>query len=388
MNGRNYIKVSFTGDLMCLKEQNEAICRNNTDYREIFKEVKTILCDSDLLIGNLETPICCSPLSNESISFNTPKEFAEACLDCGVGFVSTANNHCLDRGISGLIETIGNLDAIGIAHSGTYRTKEESEEIYFTELHGIRIGIVCATFGTNSEVNGVMLPAEETWRIDLLKRQNKPARIRFNPDSNSGKKMIADNVTAAAIGNSLNAPYVERYLKKIEKAKEGADIVFVIPHVGGQYNPYPGTYTRHIVGVTASIRPSYIICGHPHVPHYVASVDGTPVAYSLGNFCFTPDVGYFIPNSLAEYGIVLHTYWDKDSKGLIKNSFTIVKNVVGEDGISRVYPVSELINILTSPIEKERLMVEVQAVANRVASIFVNNIFDQEIELIKIPQHM
>lgn len=387
MNGSNYIKVSFTGDLMCLKEQNEALSLNNVTYGEIFKAVKSILSDSDLLIGNLETPICCSSLSNESISFNTPKEFAEACLDCGFDFVSTANNHCLDRGISGLVETVDNLDAIGLPHSGTYRSKEESEGIYVTELHGIRIGIVCATFGTNSEVNGVMLPSEDTWRIDLLKRQNKPARIRFNPNSDSGKKMIADNVTAAAISNSLNAPYLERYLHKIKKAKDVADIVFVIPHIGGQYNPYPGTYTRHIVDVTASIGPSYIICGHPHVPHYVASVYGIPAAYSLGNFCFTPDVGYFIPNSLAEYGIVLHTYWDKSSRNLIKSTFSIVKNEVGVDGVSRVYPVAELIKILTSPIEKERLTVEVQAVANRVSSRFVDNIFTQEIELVDIPQH-
>lgn len=388
MNDRDYIKVSFTGDLMCLKEQNKALSRNNADYGEIFKEVKSILSDSNLLLGNLETPICGASLSNESISFNTPKEFAEACLDCGFDFVSTANNHCLDRGINGLVETLDNLDAIGIAHSGTYRTKEESEGIYFTELNGIKIGIVCATFGTNSEVNGVMLPAEEIWRIDLLKRQNKPARIRFNPSSDAGRKMIADNVTAAAISNTQNLPYVERYLKKIEQAKEVADIVFAMPHIGGQYNPYPGTYTRYIVDVTSSLRPSYIICGHPHVPHYVASINGTPTAYSLGNFCFTPDVGYFIPNSLAEYGIVLHTYWDKDSKDLIKNSFTIVKNVVGEDCISRVYPVSELIKRLASPIEKERLTVEVQAVANRVASRYVDNIFDQEIDLVGIPQHM
>ncbi len=109
------------------------------------------------------------------------------------------------------------------------------------------------------------------------------------------------------------------------------------------------------------------------------------MAFSLGNFSFTPDTGYYIPNSLAEYGVVLHTYWDPVSKDLQKSTFTIVKNIVGDDGISRVYPVSNLIDTLTTPIEKERLSIEVQAVANRVASRFVDEIYSQEIELNELP---
>lgn len=79
-------KISFIGDLMCLKEQNEAINKHGFCqklYDDIFKHVKSIFTDTDLLIGNLETPISSSPLSDEAICFNTPLEFVKACKSMG-----------------------------------------------------------------------------------------------------------------------------------------------------------------------------------------------------------------------------------------------------------------------------------------------------------------
>ena len=51
-------------------------------------------------------------------SFNTPDEFADILPDAGFGFVSTANNHCLDRGTAGLYRTLDVLDRVGIGHTG------------------------------------------------------------------------------------------------------------------------------------------------------------------------------------------------------------------------------------------------------------------------------
>lgn len=277
------------------------------------------------------------------------------------------------------------MDNENISHTGTYITKENSDRISVVEIDGIRIAVIAATFGTNSEVNGHMLPPDEIWRVDLLKKQNKPARAKFNPNSKSGRKMIADNVTSAAIANSANKIYIEKYLNKIRQAKETCDIIIVLPHIGGQYNPYPGTYTRYIINETANLSPSIIVAGHPHVPQYCARIGDVPTAFSLGNFTFTPDTGYYIPNSLAEYGIVLHSYWHAESKTLSKLTFSIVKNVVGEDGISRVFPVSDLFSQLNSPIDRERLLIEVQAVANRVTSSFVEDPLNREITLENLP---
>ena len=131
MSDKHTVKISFTGDLMCLKEQNEAIQKNNLGqrgYDEIFTYIKPLFSDTDFLIGNLETPISKSELSSEAICFNTPVEFVRSLVDCGFNFVSTANNHCLDRGIEGLDETIENLDCELLSHSGTYSKISNSEK--------------------------------------------------------------------------------------------------------------------------------------------------------------------------------------------------------------------------------------------------------------------
>ena len=54
------IKLSFVGDMMCLKAQNAA---SEKKYGRLFFEpqfeaVKHIFKESDYVIGNLETPIC------------------------------------------------------------------------------------------------------------------------------------------------------------------------------------------------------------------------------------------------------------------------------------------------------------------------------------------
>lgn len=227
------------------------------------------------------------------------------------------------------------------------------------------MAIVCCTFGTNSEYNGILLTEGQSFKVDLLKRQNKPAKARFNPNGEEGHKIIVDNVSSAAITNKANQPFIERLIAKIEEAKEMADWVIVMPHIGGQYNPAPATYTKYIVDVIAAHSPSLIVAGHPHVPLRSEIVNGVFTAYSLGNFCFTPCVGYFLSNVLAEYGIILHTYWNKITKLLQRLTFSVIVNVVGEDGVSRTMPVKDYFDSLSSAIERDRLLIDNEAVVNR-----------------------
>lgn len=365
---KDLLKISFAGDIMCLKEQIKNV-GNTQDIADTFNyaldAVRPFFKDSDYVIGNLETPVCSEPLSDAEICFNTPVEFVNSVYRCGFDFVSTANNHCLDRNIKGIDETIDNIEATGLEHSGTYKTKEDSETIFIKELDGIRIAIICATFGTNSEYNGILLSENESYKVDLLKKQNKPARARFNPKGDEGRKIIVDNVSSAAITNRNNLQYTDKLLSKIRKAKQMADIVIVMPHIGGQYNPAPGTYTKYIADAIAAENPSIIVAGHPHVPLRAEIINNVFTAYSLGNFCFTPGVGYFIPNVLAEYGIVLHTYWDKETKTLAKATFSVVVNTIDDNGIAVTLPVQELYSRLQSAIDKDRLLMENEAVVNR-----------------------
>lgn len=369
MASENSIRLTWGGDAMCLGPEITArILGGGVDMDGYVDALSTLLSDSDYAICNLETPICPSlGLTDESIRFNSPRAFAEKIKSVGFDFVSTANNHCLDREIAGIDETIKVLNEIGLEHSGTYSDRSLAGEIFVNEIKGVKFAIVCSTFGTNSQHNGIMLCEDDEWRVDLLKKQVKPRRFKFNPDAGGtvAYTYLADDVSPAAITNPINFPYLERVKDKVRKAKTIADVVIAMPHIGGQFNPGPGEYAKYIVREMRDAGADMIIAGHPHTSHRCEWVDGAFCAYSLGNLCFTPNVGYYVPNTLADYGIVLHTDFDVETKKLSGISFSVVKSVRGEDGKTSVIPVVDLYSAETNLGKRETLVMENEAVVNR-----------------------
>jgi poly-gamma-glutamate synthesis protein (capsule biosynthesis protein) len=379
------LKISFGGDLMCLQAQNEAVLRKygTYNYKNVMSGLKPLLLESDMVLANLETPVSEANLSEEQICFNTPDSFLDAIKDAGIGFLQTCNNHCLDRGVDGIVATLENLDKRGIDHYGTYLTREDSERVYVKEIAGVKIAVVCCTFGTNSEHNGVILSEEEQWRVDLLKRQNKKSRIASRvTDAPMITRMIPDNVSVAAIKNAANVVFVERIKAKIEQAKREADIVILMPHIGGQYNPAPGAYTKWTIDWMSRHQPSVIVAGHPHVPLRTETINGVFTAFSLGNLTFTPGVGYYLANVLADYGIVLHTWWSVEDKQLKKVTFNVVKNVIGEDGISYVRPLYDIYQDCVNAIERDCLAIDNEAIVNRLCGTSVTRTVKNEYEIL------
>ena len=194
------------------EEQNRYIQRKNGVFYDYLKGLNPLIKESHYSVANLETPVSPSQaLTNHPIQFNSHKSFVEAIQKTGFHFLSTANNHCLDRGIIGINETIDVLDTLGLDHSGTYQDEALSNQIFIKEICGIKIAIVCSTFGTNSQHNGILLQPQDEWKVDLLKKQAKPRRYKFDPTGNNltALKYLADDVSPAAISNQIHFPYLK-----------------------------------------------------------------------------------------------------------------------------------------------------------------------------------
>ena len=118
------------------------------------------------------------------------------------------------------------------------------------------------------------------------------------------------------------------------------------------------------------------------MPQKCVIQDGVLECYSLGNFACTPNVGWYLPNSFAEYGVVLHTYFDEDTKKLDKVTFSIVKSVVDDFGYTTIVPVVDIYNNATT-VEKERLQIDCEEIISRVRGYDDNeNKIEGEIEII------
>lgn len=392
---KNEIKLTFVGDIMCQREQNAAAWErhNAYNYDETFAAVAELFEESDYVAGNLETPIAGDALryTFEAARFNTPETFLDALKNVGFGFFSTANNHCLDRGVSGIQATLENLHVRGLDSTGTYTSQKSSERIFIKEINGVKIALLSFTYGTNSEFYGECLPDNETWRVDLLKKQSSrtmvnqqqhslksriaailPARIKLSLAALRGKShqklpdFVSDNVNPDEIDSIEHRSFVERAKEKIRHARELADLVILLPHIGGQYNPAPGDYHKWTMQWMSQTGVDLIVANHAHTPLRCEKFDnGCIGAYALGNFCFTPHVDWFIPNTLSEYGVVLNVFISAHEKRITKITYSVVKTILEPDGFASVHPVSKLILNEKNAVSRERLLIENEAVVNR-----------------------
>ena len=69
--------------------------------------------------------------------------------ELGYDVMATANNHCLDKGFNGMVNTLAELDKAGIEHLGTYATEEDSKQYLIKDVNGIKFGFLDYTYGTN-----------------------------------------------------------------------------------------------------------------------------------------------------------------------------------------------------------------------------------------------
>ena len=92
----------------------------------------------------------------------------------------------------------------------------------------------------------------------------------------------------------------------VQEAKQVSDIVVLCLHAGGQFNSTVGRYTKHLYELAARAGANLIVGNHAHtiLPAYM---EGQCIVFpALGNFSFTPEEGYYVDNTYADYSLLLH----------------------------------------------------------------------------------
>ena len=120
------------------------------DYSPCFSLVKEEISRADIAIGNLEVTLGGKPYQGYP-TFSAPDEYLQAIKDAEFDVLLTANNHCLDRGKTGLERTITQIESFSIPYAGTYRNAIERKQLYplFIRKKGFCIAILNYTYGTN-----------------------------------------------------------------------------------------------------------------------------------------------------------------------------------------------------------------------------------------------
>ena len=363
------IKMSFIGDIMCEPLLLKAAKRQDGtyDFSGVFEHVKPLLDQSDYVVGNLETPLAGKEARyvHELFAFNAPDEFADAIKNAGIRFVSTANNHCMDRGLEGLKRTVQVLDEKKIAHDGTHDDPTAANEPYIAVVGDNKVAILPFTYGTNYRLHHQALPDDAY--VDLLFADTGSVYLQKKGKQNKIKSLLLEQLKPeqiAAIKKALGrpqntarkddgldeqkaAPFFEKIEEKIKKAREQADIVVFYPHVGGQFNTEPGRFTEYTVERALAFGVDAIIAAHPHVVQKAIDVNGVPVFYSIGNFSMSPNSVYLLHENLPDYGLAVHLYIE--DKKIVRTTFSVLKIIEPKGKMLTVWP----IDMLAKPNEED-----------------------------------
>ncbi len=219
------VTISFSGDLILMRDQIVAAKNkydNSYDFSAVFSYTKQYIEEADYAIADFEGPTAGESVGYTSgnydygipLEFNFPDSFVSDIKNAGYDMVTTANNHLLDKGYEGAMATLNVLDEEGLAHIGSYRSKKEKENVFVTNIKGIKVAFLAYTYGLNNYENE-----------DVAEKYSSLTSLLADPFSGEFKQ-CKKNVKA-----------------DFERAKAlSPDCIVVMPHMGTQFSTETDKY--------------------------------------------------------------------------------------------------------------------------------------------------
>ncbi|MDH5648644.1 MAG: CapA family protein [Gammaproteobacteria bacterium] len=239
------LTIVAVGDIMLGGTARPELEKFGYDYP--FANVESLLTGADITFGNLEGPLTHGGSSDVEKKYrfrSPPDKVAPALKRAGFDVVSLANNHTLDYGQQGLVDTMAALDDAGIAYAGAGLDASAARRAVVLTVNGSRIAFLAYS---------LTFP-EEFW--------------------------AGDSRAGTAFGHA------EHVKRDVTKAGENADIVVVSFHWGREGTTELRDY-QMVLGRAAIDSGAALVLGHhPHILQGIERYGKGVIFYSLGNFVF------------------------------------------------------------------------------------------------------
>lgn len=243
------VKILFLGDILLDRGVGERIEHLGIDH--LFQpEMDSLFSQHDIIIGNLECPATHidAPINKQFI-FKADPAHLQALNEHGITHLNMANNHAMDQGRAGLVDTEANIRKFGMIPTGYGTTHEQACQpvLLVEEPRPIYL------------ISSLQVPSEN-WTF----LANEPCVCEASTSE------IAAEIQALK-SNSKNALVIvqlhwgaEHQVRPLMRQKEGA---------------------RQLIDAGADC----IVGHHPHVVQSIEWHQGKPIYYSIGNFIFDQD---------------------------------------------------------------------------------------------------
>ena len=245
-NVLNAQTITLTGDILLDRGVREAIDHRGVDH--LFSEgVDSVLRSSQIVVGNLECPATTvkAPVFKRYI-FRGEPEWLTTLRQHGFTHLNLANNHSIDQGREGLLDTRRNVEQAGMVPIGAGRNMQEAAEpaLLSTEPRNV-------------------------WLVASLRLALE--NYSYLPDKPCVSQEPMDSLLMR----------VSRLRQSDPKA-----VIIVSLHWGGEHTLLPVPRQRLDAHQIVDAGADVLVCHHTHTLQTIEDYRGHKIYYSIGNFIF------------------------------------------------------------------------------------------------------
>jgi len=235
------LSVIVTGDIMLGGRASKAVAEFGPDYP--FEGVLPLFRRAPIVMGNLEGPFAeKSRKQQRNFSYRVDVSLASSLSRAGINVVTLANNHLMDCGRSGVLETLDALSNANVLALGAGTNERTAHEPVIRQAGTMRIGLL-----------------GYYWNRRTAATADRP-------------------------GSAMDPP--EALEADIRGLRKHSDRIVVTFHWGVPYEREPSHRDRAKAHFAVDCGADAVVGHHPHIVQPFEIHRGCPIFYSVGNFAF------------------------------------------------------------------------------------------------------
>ena len=242
------IDIVLTGDILLDRGVRQVIEHHGADH--LFSDgIDSVFRSAQLVVGNLECPATKidAPVFKRFI-FRGEPEWLDTLRQHGITHLNLANNHSIDQGREGLLDTRRNIIAAGMVPMGAGENMSEASE-------------------------PVLLASE-------------PRNVWFVPSL----RLALENYAYLPDKPCVSQEPMDSLIRRVYRLRQADStaVIIVSLHWGGEHTLKPVPRQRLEAHQLILAGADALICHHTHTLQTIETFMDKPIYYSIGNFIFDP----------------------------------------------------------------------------------------------------
>lgn len=240
------LTVVLTGDILLDRGVRRVIEHHGVGH--LFSDgIDSVFLSAQVVVGNLECPATKiqAPVFKRYI-FRAEPEWLDTLRQHGITHLNLANNHSIDQGREGLLDTRQNILAAGMVPIGAGANMAEASEPVLLASHPRKV-----------------------WLVPSL-------------------RLALENYAYLTDKPCVSQESMDSLFSRVHRLRQqdSTAVIIVSLHWGAEHKLEPVPRQRHDAHMLIKAGADLLVCHHTHTLQTIEDYNGHPIYYSVGNFIF------------------------------------------------------------------------------------------------------